>query len=63
LDDAARQLDAAEKLEPAAPLLALHRAELAKARGDRVSARRWAEETLRRQPGMKEALALLGEDA
>ena len=33
LDEAARQLDAAEKLEPAAPLLALHRAELAKATG------------------------------
>ena len=63
LDEAARQLDAAEKLEPAAPLLALHRAELAKARGDRVGARRWAEETLRRQPGMREALALLREDA
>ena len=63
LDEAARQLDAAEKLEPAAPLLALHRAELAKARGDRAGARRWAEETLRRQPGMQEALALLREDA
>ena len=46
-----------------APLLALHRAELAKARGDQVGARRWAEETLRRQPGMREALAMLGEDA
>ena len=63
LDEAARQLDAAEKLEPAAPLLALHRAELAKARGDRVGMRRWAEETLSRQPGMREALALLREDA
>jgi len=63
LDEAARQLDAAEKLEPDAPLLALHRAELAKARGDRVGTRRWAEETLRRQPGMREALALIGEDA
>jgi Flp pilus assembly protein TadD len=63
LDDAGRQLDVAEKLEPGAPLLALHRAELARARGDRVGARRWAEETLRRQPGMQEALALLGEDA
>jgi Flp pilus assembly protein TadD len=63
LDKAARQLDAAEKLEPDAPLLALHRAELAKARGDRGGTRRWAEETLRRQPGMREALALLGEDA
>ena len=63
LDEAARQLDAAEKLEPDAPLLALHRAELAKARGDRVGTRRWAEEALRRQPGMREALALIGEDA
>ena len=62
LDEAARQLDAAEKLEPAAPLLALHRAELARARGDRVGTRRWAEEALRRQPGMREALALLRED-
>ena len=63
LDEAARQLDAAEKLEPAAPLLALHRAELAQARGDQVGTQRWAEETLRRQPGMREALALLQEDA
>ena len=63
LDEATRQLDAAEKLEPAAPLLALHRAELARARGDRVGARRWAEEALRRQPGMREALALIGEVA
>jgi Flp pilus assembly protein TadD len=63
LDEAARQLDAAEKLEPAAPLLALHRAELAQARGDRVGTQRWAKETLRRQPGMREALALLQEDA
>jgi Flp pilus assembly protein TadD len=63
LDEAARQLDAAEKLEPAAPLLTLHRAELARARGDRVGTRRWAEEALRRQPGMREALALIGEDA
>ena len=63
LDEAARQLDVAEKLEPDAPLLALHRAELAKARGDRVGMRRWAEETLRRQPGMQEALVLIREDA
>jgi len=63
LDEAARQLEAAEKLEPNAPLLALHRAELAQARGDQVGVRRWAEEALRRQPGMREALALLGEDA
>ena len=62
LDEAARQLDAAEKLEPGAPLLALHRAELARARGDRVGTRRWAAESLRRQPGMKAALALLQED-
>ena len=62
LDEAARQLDAAEKLEPDAALLALHRAELAKARGDRIGTRRWAEDTLRRQPGMREALALIGED-
>ena len=62
LDEAARQLDVAEKLDPDAPLLPLHRAELAMARGDRVGSRRWAAETLRRQPGMKEALALLRED-
>ena len=62
LDEAGRQLDVAEKLEPDAPLLALHRAELAKARGDRAGIRRWAEEALRRQPGMQEALALLRED-
>jgi Flp pilus assembly protein TadD len=63
LDEAARQLDAAEKLEPGAPLLALHRAELARARGDQIGTRRWAEEALRRQPRMKEALAMIGEDA
>lgn len=63
LDEAGRQLDAAEKLEAGAPLLALHRAELARARGDRAGVRRWAAETLRRQPGMQEALALLREDA
>ena len=63
LEEAARQLDAAEKMEPAAPLLALHRAELARARGDRVGTRRWAAESLRRQPGMKAALTLLQEDA
>ncbi len=62
LDEAARQLGAAEKLEADAPLLALHRAELARARGDRVGTRRWAEEALRRQPGMREALAMIGED-
>ena len=62
LDEAARQLDVAAKLEPDAPLLALHRAELAKAHGDRVGTRRWAEEALRLQPRMKEALVLLQED-
>ncbi len=63
LDEAGRQLDAAERLEPDAPLLALHRAELARSRGDRAGARRWAEETLQRQPGLQEALAMLREDA
>jgi Flp pilus assembly protein TadD len=62
LDEAGRQLDTAEKLEPGAPLLALHRAELARARTDQAGMRRWAEEALRRQPGMREALALIGED-
>jgi Flp pilus assembly protein TadD len=62
LDEAGRQLDVAEKLEPAAPLLALRRAELARARGDKASLRRWAEETLRRQPGMKDAQRMLRED-
>ena len=59
LDEAARQLDAAEGLEPDAALLALHRAELARARGDQAGAQRWAEETLRRQPEMRDALAML----
>ena len=63
LDEAARQLDAAEKLEPGVPLLALHRAELARTRANPAETRRWAEEALRRQPGMPEALAMLGEDA
>jgi Flp pilus assembly protein TadD len=63
LDEAARQLDAAEKLEPDAALLALHRAELARARTDQAGMRRWAEEALRRQPGLREALAMLGEEA
>jgi Flp pilus assembly protein TadD len=63
LDEAARQLDAAEKLEPDAPLLALHRAELARARGDKAGMRRWVEEALRRQPEMREAIAMLREVA
>jgi Flp pilus assembly protein TadD len=63
LDEAGRQLDRAEKLEPAAALLALHRAELARARRNPVETRRWAEEALRRQPGMMDALALLQEGA
>jgi Flp pilus assembly protein TadD len=63
LDEAGRQLDAAEKLEPDAPLLALHRAELARARSDQAGMQRWATEALRRMPGMREALAMLGEEA
>jgi len=59
LDEAAAQLDAAEQLEPDAPYLALRRAELAKARGDRAEAARWAQEALRRRPGWEEAAALL----
>jgi len=38
-------------------------AELARARSDRAGMRRWAEEALRRQPGLREALAMLREDA
>jgi tetratricopeptide (TPR) repeat protein len=54
LDDAATQIDAAEALEPDAPYLALHRANLAKARGDRPTALHWAQEALRRQPNWEE---------
>jgi predicted Zn-dependent protease len=63
LGEATFQLDVAERLEPDSAFQALRWAELAEARGDRVEARRWAEETLRRQPGMPEALAMLREDA
>lgn len=59
LDEAATQLAAAAELEPDAPYLALRRAELAKARGDRDEATRWATEALRRQPDWDEAQALL----
>ena len=62
LGEATFQLDLAERLEPDSAFQALRWAELAEARGDRVEARRWAEETLRRQPGMPEALAMLLED-
>jgi predicted Zn-dependent protease len=63
LGEATFQLDLAERLEPDSAFQALRWAELSKARGDRVEARRWAEETLRRQPGMQEALAMIREDA
>ena len=63
LGEATFQLDIAERLEPDSVFQALRWAELATARGDRVEARRWAEETLRRQPGMPEALAMLQGDA
>jgi tetratricopeptide (TPR) repeat protein len=59
LDDAAAQLDAAERLDPASPYLALRRAELAKARGDRPAAARWAQEALRRHGDWDEAQAVL----
>jgi predicted Zn-dependent protease len=59
LDEATAQLDAAEALDPDAPYLALRRAELAKARGDRAAAARWAEEALRRRPDWDEAQAVL----
>jgi len=42
-------------LEPDAAYLALRRAELAQARGDRAEALRWAQEALRRRPGWEEA--------
>ncbi|MGC8781164.1 MAG: tetratricopeptide repeat protein, partial [Anaerolineae bacterium] len=60
LDEAAAQLDAAEKLEPDAPYLALRRAQLAQAAGDRAAALRWAEEALRPRPGWDEAERMLG---
>jgi cytochrome c-type biogenesis protein CcmH/NrfG len=63
LGEATFQLDIAERLEPDSVFQALRWAELATARGDRAEARRWAEETLRRQPGMPEALAMLQGDA
>jgi len=59
LDEAASQLDIAEAQEPDAPYLALRRAELAKARGDRSQAQTWAAEALRRQPAWDEAQAIL----
>jgi len=59
LDEAAAQLDAAEGLEPDSPYLALRRAELAKARDDRETVVRWAQEALRRQPDWDEAQQLL----
>jgi tetratricopeptide (TPR) repeat protein len=59
LDEATEQLDAAEALDAAAPYLALRRAELAKARGNRAEALRWAQEALRRQPDWDTAQALL----
>jgi Flp pilus assembly protein TadD len=59
LAQASAQLDKAEKLEPGVPLSTLHRAELARARGDRAEALRWAEEALRRQPGWREAQAIV----
>jgi len=62
LGEATFQLDLAERLEPASAFQALRWAELAGARGDRAAARHWAEETLRRQPGLPEALAMLQED-
>ncbi len=59
LDNAGVQLDAAEALDPTSPYLALRRAELAQARGDRKAAIRWAQEALRRQPGWDEAEKIL----
>ena len=59
LDEAARQLDSAEALEPDAPDLALRRAELAKVRGDRADAAHWAQEALRRQSDWDEAESIL----
>jgi hypothetical protein len=56
-------LDIAERLEPDSAFQALRWAELASARGDRAEARRWAEETLRREPGLIEARAMLQEHA
>ena len=63
LGEATFQLDIAERLEPDSAFQALRWAELASARGDRAEARRWAEETLRREPGLIEARAMLQEHA
>lgn len=59
LDEAETQLAAAEALDPDSPYLALRRAQLSQARGNRADAARWAAEALRRQPGWDEAQALL----
>jgi predicted Zn-dependent protease len=59
LDEAAAQLDVAEKLEPDAPYLALRWAELARARGNRADALKWAQEALRRRPDWDEAQTVL----
>ncbi len=59
LDEAAVQLDEAERFDSAAPYLALRRAELAKARTDHLTAAEWAQEALRRQPDWKEAQEIL----
>ena len=58
-DEAAVQLDEAERLDPDAPYLALRRAELARAHGDRDAAAQWAQEALRRQPGWEDAQEIL----
>lgn len=59
LDEAAGELDEAERLDPGAPYLALRRAELARAREDRGAAAQWAQEALRRQPDWEEAQEIL----
>lgn len=59
LGEATFQLDVAERLEPASAFQALRWAELARALGDRAEAQRWAEEALRRQPGWRDAAAIL----
>jgi tetratricopeptide (TPR) repeat protein len=59
LGAAAEELEAAARLDPDAPYLALRYAELAKAGENRGEAMRWAAEALRRQPGWDEAQTIL----
>lgn len=52
-------MDEAERLDAEAPYLALRRAALARAHGDRDAAVQWAHEALRRQPDWEDAQKIL----